>query len=750
MDINSKLLSEIIVHMKYAKYIPELNRRETWEELVNRNRAMHLKKFPNLSEEILNAYEFVHSKKVLPSMRSMQFAGKPIEINPARIYNCAYVAMDDWRAFAEIMFLLLGGTGVGYSVQKHHIEKLPEIKKATKKKRYLIGDSIEGWSDAIKMLVKSYFLGTPFPIFDFSDIRPKGARLITAGGKAPGAEPLKDCVHNIQKIFDRKKVGDKLTTLEVHDINCYIADAVLSGGIRRAACVSFFSFDDEDMLTCKYGNWWELNPQRARSNNSIVVLRHRIEEEEFLDVWDRIEASKSGEPGIFFTNDSEMLGNPCQPAWAKVLTKDGIRTFSDIEVGTEIWSSEGWTKVLKKWSTGIKKVYEYKLSTDKKTLNDLDYCFNGTDTHKVLENGAKIEVKNAKYIDCFVDENNIIPFKIESVKFISEEEVFDITVDNSSHTYWTQGCNVSNCVEVSLKSKQFCNLVEVNVSDITSQEDLNNRCKAATFIATLQASYTNFHYLRDDYRKITEKDALIGVGMTGIGSGEVLKYNIKESANIVKLENERVANLIGINKSARTTVIKPSGTSSIVLGTSSGIHAWFNSYYTRRIRVGKNEAIYSYLSKDHPELLEDEYLKPKEQAVISIPIKAPLNSMLRSESPITTLERVKRFHKEWIKGGHRKGSNTNNVSTTIYVKDDEWKTVGEWMWNNRNSYNGISVLPYDGGTYKQMPFEDITEEQYTEYSKKLHEIDLRKVVEMDDNTDASGELSCVGGACEIK
>ena len=264
MDVTQEVLSDITVHMKYARYNKQLQRRETWEEIVDRNKNMHISKFPHLKEEIENAYQFVYDKKVLPSMRSLQFGGTPIELNNTRIFNCSFLPIDDYRSFSEAMFLLLSGCGVGFSVQQHHIEKLPEIKIPSKTKRFLVNDSIEGWSDAIRMLCKSYFTGSALPRFDFRDIRPKGAQLITSGGKAPGPEPLKECLFQLQKLFDRKKTGDKLSSLECHDIVCFLADAVLSGGIRRAALISLFNLDDEEMLTCKFGNWWEENPQRGR------------------------------------------------------------------------------------------------------------------------------------------------------------------------------------------------------------------------------------------------------------------------------------------------------------------------------------------------------------------------------------------------------------------------------------------------------------------------------------------------------
>ena len=964
MDLSTKILSDVTVHMKYAKYIPELNRRETWEELVTRNKEMHQKKYPQIVEEIEKAYELVYNKKVLPSMRSLQFGGKPIEISPNRIYNCfgvetefitenglksfkdfnhgdeisvlthtgswkkaivknygeqslipivfkrgkstkviratknhrwllhdgsettnlelnqplyptqknqnfdydtalpmeklywcygyvfgdgtilkrngepkysmvrlcgddamkyfyrfkemgfetsesnslegdimvytgkylknspsievdgldmikafmdgylsadayknpdwyenntlskykqiqssdkehqeflekyldvcgyyitnidnltgevtnygerpetfkysisnhigsrpntawsateikyhlikneevwcleveddksfvlgggivtgncAYLPIDDYRAFGETMFLLLGGTGVGFSVQKHHIEELPEIRKPNpnRSRRFLVSDSIEGWADAIKTLMKSYFEGLSTPDFDFSDIRQKGALLVTSGGRAPGPQPLKDCIHNIKKILDAKQDTTKLTPIEVHDIICFIADAVLTGGIRRAALISLFSIDDEEMLSAKSGAWWELNPQRGRANNSAVILRHKITQDTFLKLWKKIEDSNAGEPGVYFSNDKDWGTNPC--------------------------------------------------------------C------------------------------------------------------------------------EIGLRPYQFCNLCEVNVSDIESQEDLDARCKAASLIGTLQAGYTNFHYLRDVWKRTTEKDALIGVGMTGIGSGVVLDYDLKAAAKVVKLENARVAKLIGINKAARTTTVKPSGTSSLVLGTASGIHAWHNDYYIRRIRVGKNEAIYTYLLMFHPELVEDEYFKPKEQAVISLPVKAPEGSIFRFESPMQLLDRVSKLNIDWVREGHRDGQNTHNVSVTVSIKKEiekvnkldengevildsnsmpiledkkdetglllyklnEWPAVGNWMWENRENFNGISVLPYDGGSYIQAPFTDCSKDFYENMMKSITDIDLTKVIEISDSTNLSGEISCGSNGCEI-
>jgi ribonucleoside-diphosphate reductase alpha chain len=333
--------------------------------------------------------------------------------------------------------------------------------------------------------------------------------------------------------------------------------------------------------------------------------------------------------------------------------------------------------------------------------------------------------------------------KLKQIRVSRNEDVYDITVKDN-HNFFANGVLVHNCAEISLKSNQFCNLCEINAGDILDQADFEERTRAAAFIGTLQAGYTEFHYLRPIWRKNQEKDALLGVSMTGIASGVVMNLDLKAGAKAAVEENKRVAAIIGINPASRVTTTKPSGTSSLVLGTSSGVHAWHNNYYLRRIRVGKNEAIYQYLSIFHPELVENEYFRPKEMAVIGVPQKAPEGATLRTESPIDTLNRVKTLHKNWIKPGHNKGKNTHNVSCTISIRPDEWSTVGAWMWENKDYYSGISVLPYDGGSYIQAPFEDITKERYEELVSDLHSVDLSEIIEESDNTDLQGEAACSG------
>lgn len=656
MNNNSiELLSNVVVYNKYAKYLASKQRRETWDEIITRYVTMLFNKYAtpgdktyykqihsqrfleegleitlfdlsdhdiaglsDMGQDILNNAKYLYDKKVLPSMRAVQFAGPAIEKNEARIYNCGYMPMSDYRSFGELMFLLLGGTGVGYSVQFHHIEQLPEIHKPLKEAKYLVGDSIEGWADAVKQLMKSYFGITKVkPRFDFSDIREKGAALITAGGKAPGPDPLRIALTKIEALLNGKVNGEKLTSVEVHDICCLIADAVLAGGIRRAALISLFSFDDKAMATCKYGNWWELNPQRGRANNSAVILRNRVQKEEFDNLWQMVVDSNSGEPGIYFTNDPEYGTNPC--------------------------------------------------------------C------------------------------------------------------------------------EISLRPHTFCNLTEINAGNIESEEDYIRRVKVAAFFGTLQAGFTDFHYLRSVWKKNTEKDALIGVGITGIANGIIEDYNFSEAVDVVLAENSRVSKIIGINTAARTTTIKPSGTTSCVVGTSSGIHAWHSEFYIRNMQCRVGDDLYNYFAEHHPKLIKIMDYDP-DSAVIGIPQKAPSTAILRKdETAIDLLERVKRFNLDWVQKGHRRGPNTNNVSATISVQDNEWEEVGEWMWKHRNTYNGLSVLPYDGGTYKDAPFTETTEEKYDELIAYIakNPIDLTKIVESVDNTDLTGEIACAGGACEV-
>lgn len=942
--LSRRVISDIITYTKYAKHLNELNRRETWIETVDRSAQMHIRKFPQLEKEIKQAFQLVYEKKVLPSMRSAQFAGKPVEISPNRLYNCSFLAIDSWQAFHEIMFLLLGGSGVGFSVQKQDVAMLPPIRKPTRtQRRILVQDSIIGWADTIKILMKSYFYGLSDPIFDFRDIREKGTPLKTAGGVAPGHEPLALCVQRIRTILDAKKENEQLTPIEAHDIVCIIADAVLAGGIRRSALLSLFSLNDKTMLTAKHGNWYDNHPWRSRANNSANLLRYLVKRKDFDKLWnDYILPFGYGEPAPLFSNNARWGTNPCQPGSALILTQEGIKKLININIGDVIWSGKKWTRVINKQCSGNKDVYKYGTNAG---------YFIGTTNHRILQKGIKVEVNTANEIDIakgpetsahiselspdhIIDglvigdgyvhkaSNNLVlllignkdhdyfnseiapsiikhrpgigPFSYEittsitsselphkpvisipdryfygnqyevcgflrglytangsivdnritlksssrllidqvqqmlssigicsyittnkpsevkfhngkyickesydlnittdrekfanhigfiqnyknqklqelisSIKptahpklsynivskdFICNEPVYDITVEDTSHAYWSGGLHVGNCGEVSLNVGQFCNLTTINVAYCLSQLELEEAAEAAAFIGTLQASYTDFHYLRQIWRNITEKEALLGVSLTGIVSNwhNIQDLDFIDAAKVVADTNDKIASQIGINKAARLTCIKPEGTSSLALGAvTSGIHPAWSRYIARRLELNKSEPLYKYLAEQIPELVEDHHSEPDNRAYAVLPLSYPKTIKFRDEPTLDILERIKKFSNEWILPGHRDGHNRHNVSSTVTVKDNEWQDVINWMWDNRDIYSGITTLPYDGGKYKQAPFTEINKAKFDELMQYVSNIDLSKVQESNDTTNLNDQVACAGGACQI-
>jgi hypothetical protein len=688
MDKASKILSDVTVFSRYAKFDEKLGRRENWVELVDRNKEMHIAKFPDLKDQIEEAYRFVYDKKVLPSMRSMQFGGKAIEVNNSRIYNCSFQHIDSVHSFSETMFLLLAGCGVGYSVQKKHIEKLPPITKPSKgEKKFLVGDSIEGWADAVKVLLKSYMQpNSPKVRFDYSSIRSKGTPIKTGGGKAPGPEPLKRALDNVRGILDSVENGEQLRSVQIHDILCHLADAVLAGGIRRSAMISLFDIDDDAMLTCK-------------SNFKIV----------------------SYEPVVLTKRD--QYGN---------------------EVKLEVRTVDEATNTTYK---RLKIVYSdpaYGVRTVEADVGEHDIPF-------FLDSGIVpwfyVQEQRGRA------NNSVVLVRHKMRKKADFERILKITEESKAGEpgiFWTNNPDwgTNPCGEIGLRTNQFCNLCEINASDITDQADYEARVKAAAFIGTLQASYTDFHYLRDVWRKTTEKEALLGIGMTGIASGKVLQLDMAAAAEVATKENERMAKVLGINKAARVTTVKPSGTTSCVLGSSSGIHAWHNDFYLRRMRLLKTEAMYGYLKMFHPELLEDDAFN-KNNGILTLPQKAPEGAITRKETAIQQLERMKKVYLDWVQGGHKRGDNTHNVSITVSVRDGEWTEVTEWMWKNKDSYAAISLLPLSNHTYHQAPFEDIGEAEYKQRMEKLVDVDIDMIREDQDYTNLSGEAACVGGACIV-
>lgn len=614
---SKKLLSDLVTFSKYARYSKTKERREVSDEILNRYQNMLLNRYPDLEPIIKEAMEYTFKKQIVPSMRAMQFSGKPIEINNNRIFNCAFLNMDDIKAFSEIMYLLLGGTGVGYSIQRRHINQLPVIGNVVNKplQQFYIPDSIEGWAEAIERLFNSYMHPSrPFTIFNYDLIREQGKPIETAGGFAPGAEPLRIAIDSVNNILYNAQ-GRQLKPIEVFDINNYIAQAVYSGGIRRSATICLFDRNDEKMLTSKTGNWWSDHPERAMANISAVLPREEVRKNEFTYIYNKTKNSNSGEPGFFWTNDPDMGANPC--------------------------------------------------------------------------------------------------------------------------------------AEISLRSNTFCNLTEVNVEAVSTDEEFEKAAVAATVLGTLQASFTDLSRLRPIWKERTKEDSLIGVSLTGIAAYSKFPFNLETVVEKMKEKNIEISKRIGINPAKRITTIKPSGTASLYFGTSSGIHPYYAPYYLRRVRVLTTDILSEVFHVHNPDFIEPDSFDPTNN-VISIPIKAPETAINSGEGALDMLKRIRFFFNTWIKPGHISGNNTNNVSATVYVRKDEWDSVKQFLWENRDNYNGLTILPYDDHSYKQAPFEEISETVYNDLMPKLNPINFETIIETTDHTNPSGEIACSGGACEIK
>lgn len=627
------IMSDIVVHQKYANHLPDKDRRESWEEIVKRNEEMHIKRFPHLEQDIRDNYKMVYNKQVLPSMRALQFSGTPIEINNSRMFNCSGRNITDPKVFSEAMFLLLSGAGFGSSVQLHHIDQLPTITypktpPESRRRRFLVEDSIEGWADAVKVLLNSYFYDRRQVILDLRNIRPKGSPIRTSGGKAPGPAPLRTCISAVTNVMENalstRGDGTKLTSVECADIMCHVALAVRSGGVRRSAISLLFSPEDKEMMAYKAGDWYNTNPHRAQVNISCCMIREETSEEYFNEIWSIIKANNSGEPGVYWTNDKDknMLANPC------------------FEV-----SGNG--------STGF-----------------------------------------------------------------------------------------------------VCNLTEINGNTLEGQADLNKRAAAAAFIGTLQSAYTDFHYLRPSWAEQAEKEPLLGVSINGIMTGTVFELDMTEAAEIVKQVNSDISSKINVRPATRCTLVKPSGTSSLVLGCSSGVGPWYAPYYLRRVGIDHTDPLYTYLlkSKTARTLLEVSQANPSHESFITFPVQAPDGAVTREHLfPLQALETIRTLHKEWIEPGHISGVDTHNVSCTVFLKEDDYSEVGKWMFDNKDCYNGIAVFPYISTTYPQTPYEEISEEDYQRRISLVEgiNIDVSKVKEYEDNTDLQGEQACAGGACDI-
>lgn len=667
--LDPRAIADYIHASKYARYQPSLLRREVYDETVARVEAMHQRAFadvPGMRDEISWAFGLVRDKRVLPSMRSMQFGGEAIEANNNRIYNCSFTLVDRVRAFAEAMFLLLSGCGVGYSIQFEHVGRLPRLGYVDEKRvvHHVIADTIEGWADAVDALVRSYVDGT-YVEFSYHLIRAAGSPLRTSGGRAPGHVKLKAALEAIRRVLHGAQ-GRKLRPIECHRVMCHAAGAVLSGGIRRSAMIALFSPDDGEMMVCKTGDWWkeDKEPNFAYANNSVALLRHETKEAQFKRVFEMIR--EFGEPGFVFLEQSHYGTNPCA------------------EIGLD----------------------------------------------PVLDLDAFAASQGSLFDDAAP----------------ALRERFERAVKESS------GRKVTGWA--------FCNLCEINAAKLTSFEDFVEAARAATLIGTLQAAYTDFPYLGPVSEAIAERDALLGIGMTGMLDAPHVSCNPEYQRAIagrVREWNADYAARIGVRPAARTTCVKPSGTTSLELGSvGSGHHAHHARRYVRRVTADEYETVFQAFKAANPHMC---VRKPDGKYVIEFPVQAPDGAILKKDmTAIQFLEMVRSTQQNWVlpgtdDSGRSPGLN-HNVSNTVNVAPHEWDQVADYLWTHRDSFTGVSLLPEDP-VLPFMPFEAVTnddqERRFNELVARYEPIDYLAIVEAEDVTDLAGEAACAGpgGSCSI-
>jgi ribonucleoside-triphosphate reductase len=629
---------------KYARWKQDDFRRETWHEAVDRVRGMmhtyYVSKPQEVHDKIDWAYDMMAKKKVLGSQRALQFGGEPGLKKHARVYNCTGSYCDRPRFFQECLWLLLCGCGTGFSVQKHHIDKLPPISskrifnvlEKREVKTYIIPDTIEGWSDALGILLTTYLDVPASPEFgewvgydvkfDYSLIRPMGSPLSSGVGKAPGPKGLRTALNKIRELLEAKVQGHnpylgecKLRPIDCYDIVMHSSDAVLSGGVRRSATICVFSYDDEEMMQAKTGNWFAENPQRGRSNNSALLLRNKTTKEEFAKLMNCVK--ECGEPGFVWADDLEHMVNPC--------------------VEISFW------------------------------------CYH---------------IENQKKFD----------------KFMKTYDGSGIKGDVSEYGL--------------VSGWQGCNLSTINCAAITSEDDFMEACKAASIIGTLQAGFTDFEYLTKASHKIFEREALLGVSMTGVMEKvEIVLDPIIQTkgAEVVKQENKVMATLLGINQAARATCLKPEGSSSCVLGTSSGIHPHHSKRYLRRVQANMNENPFKHFKGINPGACEiSVWSANKTDEVVIFPIEVPDGAKTKNQLPALELLRiVKDTQLNWVMAGKNIELCTqpwlsHNVSNTITVLPEEWDSIEEYLYENRYFFCGVSLIPASGDKdYPQAPFTSV-------------------------------------------
>jgi len=619
---------QFIHKSRYARWIPEHSRRETWSETVFRYVSFWRDREQITVKEGQKLYDAIHNLEVMPSMRCMMTAGKALDKDNVAGFNCSYLHIDSPRSFDELMYVLMCGTGVGFSVERNFINKLPEIAESFHQTDSLIvvSDSKIGWASAFRELIAMLYAGK-IPQWDVSRVRGSGERLKTFGGRASGPEPLVDLFNFCVEIFQKAK-GRKLTSIECHDVCCKIADIVVVGGVRRSALISLSNLSDQRMSKAKSGDWWRNEGHRRLANNSVAYTE-KPDFESFLSEMQTMYESKAGERGIF-----------SRVAAQKIAGRNGRRD-ADHEFGT------------------------------------------------------------------------------------------------------------NPCSEIILRSNQFCNLSEVVVRADDTLATLKKKVETAAIIGTLQATLTDFRYLRNLWKRNTEEEALLGLSLTGIMDHSVIGVSSDKTAQwleelkLVAIKtNKKWAEKLGITQSVAITCVKPSGTVSQLVDSASGIHPRFSKHYIRRVRSDAKDPLAQFMSTaGFP--VEQDTMSPA-SLVYSFPVKSPKTSTtVKQVGAMQQLALWKTYQNSWCE---------HKPSITVYYTDDEFLQVAQWIWDNFDICSGISLLPVSDHVYQQAPYEDISAEKYKELVAEMpKDVDWSELeqYEMEDNTTGSQELACVGGACEI-
>lgn len=623
---------EVIYKSKYSRWLEDKGRRETWEETVTRlvnyywARLQVDKDVQIPQEEADKLYNAIYNLEVMPSMRALMTAGTTLDRCSVAAYNCAYLPVDSPRSFDETMYILMNGTGVGYSVEKQHVDQLPKISEEFSNTETCIHvqDSKEGWAKGLRELI-SLLIAGQIPSWDVSDVRPAGSRLVTFGGRASGPEPLVRLFNHCVLTF-RNAAGRRLTSLECHDLMCLIADVVVVGGVRRSAMISLFDVTDDRLTESKTGAWWDSFGFRRLANNSAVYEHRKPDMALFIKKWKILYDSKSGEPGIF-----------SRYACQEIVRRSGKR--------------------------------------------DPNFNF-GTNP----------------------------------------------------------------CSEIILRPFQFCNLTEIVVRSDDTLDSLKRKARAASILGTVQSTFTSFKYLRKKWQKNCEEERLLGVSLTGVCDNlELLsKENLNVLREVVVETNAEWAELLGIEASAATTCVKPSGTVSQLVDSASGMHTRHSSQYLRTIRADNKDPITTFL-KESGVYWEPDQMAEDTTTVFYFPVKAPEGSVTRKDqTAIEALQLWKLLQQEWCE---------HKPSCTISVREEEWMEVGAWCYENFDLLSGISFLPYDGGSYEQAPYQEVNEEEFDKWVKEHPTPSLEwgdlSFYEQEDNTVGSQELACTGNNCEI-